>query len=343
MKLTPQQEQLYAALSGLDEQYVAEALTSGKRSALPILYRVSALAALLALVIGIFALFPSSDSQPFFVSTVHADQNGNVITLSAIRIQEDTPIDKEVQAFLTETWPNFDLFCISVQMDGADADYLANSFATVEYDDKILTSDCQTDHFAVYFPEDPTDNVLCMIYGWAEDLSIGKLNFTVNVLHTEDNSQELLYTMPLSVYYYNNKLGVNGNYSKNNTSISICTNLLSTEELVNSILNARGKDRPMYALSSGDPYDSYREAVDYFDHVLAVLDTRDDATEIMLQKMTEYNNLPYEIIRTDMVHYHITYRTIHLILEYRYFDRLTPDQQAWLESDSREFYKHFME
>lgn len=54
MKLTPQQEQLYAALSDLDEQYVAEALTSGKRSALPILYRVSAIAATIILIISAF-------------------------------------------------------------------------------------------------------------------------------------------------------------------------------------------------------------------------------------------------------------------------------------------------
>lgn len=283
MKLTPRQEQLYAALSGLDEQYVDEALNSGKHTALPILRRAAAIAALLALIIGLSAILPVDSSQPIFFTTVNAsDDLDTSITITANLLPEYSTYSGHIIDSLPTSWMDMELFLIQVAIEHADEDFLTSSYVSVEYNETTITDDTLTDQLYISFSDDD-NNSLCKIYGWAQDISVNQLIFTINVYHTDNNVETLICKQQINVHYFNNRLIINEEVSKS-ASKKWTINLLSTEELVDLIL--QDTDPPLYiALSSAEQMLSTTHV--HYAEIIAILDTRDDAASTILSKLLE--------------------------------------------------------
>lgn len=336
MKLTQHQEQLYDAVTGIDEKLVAEALAA-PRAKRNLVKRIAAVAALFAIIIGSIALLNSLDNDPIFSLSVQADDDlDTTITITADAVPEYAANSGHVKDSLSETWHNYDLFSIKIGMYNVTREYLESTYVTVNYAGEEITAAAETPQLNVRYPEiasqsNATESTICEIYGWATDLTDGRLEFTVSIYHREDGQEVLLYKQPFDIYYDSGLLGINGKFNKSSDDISWSVNLMSTEELVNVI--AEDENPPMYHVQSNlDPMNTNQLTRSHYADILAVLDTRDDAAQAILNQFQEFDQMNIEELKADLICNMERVIALTNLLEVDYYDQLTVDEFALFET-----------
>lgn len=324
MTLTKRQERLYEALIDIDPCYVAEALERDKPVVGLWCRRLAVVAAVLALLIAGAFWLPSGKAEPLFFVSVMANDELNVTVTMTAQMAEDLPED------LADAWQDREVFCVEIRMEGAPPEYLAASSVTVEYEGRNVTKSATWEQLSIQVPEDSSDGTLCRIYGWARDMSEDKLNFTVTVSNTTDGAETILCSQPFEAFYkansdnhliVNHILTVDGEYS-------VTMEIMSTEELVDVI--CEDENAPPFGLfASHDNYVRYTE--NYYEGVLAVLRTRDNAASVMIKKLQDLEKeAEKEPQSTDNIFG--VYAICTILNDEYYKKQLSKEESQWFET-----------
>lgn len=279
--MTPQQENIYHGLTGIDDTYLKEADACPRSQATTIFKRAAAVAAVIALILAGLIFFPIGQDTVLFSTTVQAAEMDAGIHVEVEIMDMNAPFNNHSRYHLDSQWRNYQLFSIFVQTNGLTDEQLKNTYAVIDFQDELYTVDSDTENLAIRFPVNDQDKVstdwLCKIYGWTKD----SLSFTVSIYHTFDGKDSTLYSRNFYVQQEESYI-INGISAKPN--IDPVLKLKSTNQLINEIME--DKDLPLpFIFSNPGQYESslFRQYSDY----LTVLYTRKNASRTMLNELKE--------------------------------------------------------
>ena len=231
---------IVAALGGVSDEKLTDAMNvyERKRKKRPILYRVAAIAAAVAILIG-GLLFPweilnQTPILSFTVSAADIENNAAKITIESSIVDPYVANIGHPRANLPDEWHYKDLFCIKIKMEKFNVEYSNRVFTEIEYNGQIYTQNTNDENLAFQFPVNKQaqfhHKTFCTIYGWTDEA----LNFTITVYHQFNDEKTVLLTHSFDISRKSNYV-ING--KKLTLNIDPALYFKSTNQILDEIMS----------------------------------------------------------------------------------------------------------
>lgn len=276
---------IVAALGGISDEKLTDAMNvyERKRKKRPILYRVAAIAAAVAILIGcIFFPWQMFDKHSIFTFTVSAAEMENK---DAKIVIETSVVEPYVSGInhpkdgLPDNWHDKELFCVKIRTENFTKEHSDRVYAVIDFNGKSYKEESTTSNLGFKFPYHNNDKfryrTLCTVYGWTEKDTA----FTVTVYDENDGEEAVLFQETFHISFDENYV-INGATTK--ASVDPALYFKTTGQIVDQIIN--DEDLPSPNVFS-DPNGFKISIFKMYSQEISVLYQRNNAKDVLVRKL----------------------------------------------------------
>ena len=288
------EQDIVTALGGISDEKLADAMTvyERKKKKRPILYRVAAMAAMVAILIGCFS-FPWNmfEKHSIFTFTVSAAEMENKEARIVIETSIVEPYVSGIdhpKDWLPDSWHDKELFCVKIRTENFTEEYSDRVYAEIEYNNSFYAENTTTTNLSFQFPYNKFDlfryRTLCTVYGWTET----DTSFTITVYDQKEDGKNVLFQETFDITLDKNYV-ING--ATANAYVDPSLHFKTTAQIVDQIINDEDLPFPLIQAGVGD----YRKSIfSMYAEEISVLYQRGNAKNVIINKMIEVEKLQKE-------------------------------------------------